>query len=99
LTDIPEVQAGEAKPEDGAQLIPSLGGGHVARWQRIRAFHVWVSVSRLAVPNDGAETEKPVCHAERDRTQTAQSTGCEQVQNIAPCALYRWRQWLLANQV
>jgi len=66
LTDIPEVQAGEAKPEDGAQLIPSLGGGHVARWQRIRAFHVWVSVSRLAVPSGGAETEKPVGPRKRD---------------------------------
>jgi len=59
LTDIPKVQAGEAKPEDSAQLSPSLGGGHVARWQRIGAFHLWVSVSRPAVPNDGAETEKP----------------------------------------
>jgi len=59
LTDIPKVQADEAKPEDGAQFSPSLGGRHFAGWMRIGAFHLWVSVSRPAVPNDGAETEKP----------------------------------------
>ena len=66
------MQAGEAKPEDSAQLSPSLGGGHVARWQRIGAFHLWVSVSRPAVPNDGAETEKPTQRSERDRVAEAQ---------------------------
>jgi hypothetical protein len=60
LADIPKVQAGEAKPEDGAQLGPTLSGRHFVAWQRIGAFQLWVSVSRPAAPNDGAETEKPV---------------------------------------
>jgi len=60
------VQAGKAKPEDSAQLSPSLGGGHVARRLGVGAFHLWVSVSRPAVPNDGAETEKPNARGQRD---------------------------------
>jgi len=66
LTDISKVQAGEAKPEDSAQFGSPLDGGHVVGRQRVGAFHLWVSVSRPAVPNDGAETEKPDAQGQWD---------------------------------